>query len=382
MSAPRSSRASRRQPMSEVGRRPSTAANGVARYVYATPSTRMRRSPRAPDGIPGRDHAGRMPTRRTSWPRSASAAASARACASEPPTDERSFFAMTIRTRRSGYRGGLLTERELRLRGRADHGARVGGLDAIHHQVPIPLRQDLGLPALAHRAAERRILDEARDRVRDLDRPLRYEKTMVADHFAHRRDVAADDRLAVEPGLEVAEPERLVLRRHGEEVTGVERSALLLAARALDVDDPVVGVADEVVDERRVEARDADEDVARLGVLRPHQLRRIQELDVALVSLLASDIEDDRCVVRDAAPPPPRLPVAGADGVRSHAGRHDPCGLDPVADVPGSLPIGHRRDGGRLPVAPSVGRAVAAVELARVRERREDDGQIQLLRDV
>src|SRR5688572_10146098 len=245
MSAPRSSRASRRQLMSEVGRRPSTAANGVARYVYATPSTLLRRSPRGPEGIPGRDHVGRMPMRRTSWPRSARAAASARACASEPPTEERSFFAMTIRTRRSGYRGSFLTERELGLRGHADHGTRVRGLDAIHHQVPIPLREDLRLSTFAHGASERRILNEARDRVRHLDRPLRYEKTVVADHFAHRRDVATDDRLAVEPGLEVAEPERLVLRRHGEEVTGVERSALFLAARAFDVDDAIVGVADE-----------------------------------------------------------------------------------------------------------------------------------------
>src|SRR5207244_1746274 len=49
--------------------------------------------------MPGLRHAGRSPTSVTSWPRSRSARPSARAWASDPPTVERSFFAMTTRTR-------------------------------------------------------------------------------------------------------------------------------------------------------------------------------------------------------------------------------------------------------------------------------------------
>src|SRR5947209_3670336 len=47
---------------------------------------------------PGRDHAGRSPTSVTSCPSARNSRSSARANISDPPTVERSFFAMTTRT--------------------------------------------------------------------------------------------------------------------------------------------------------------------------------------------------------------------------------------------------------------------------------------------
>ena len=122
---------------------------------------------------------------------------------------------------------------------------------------------------------------------------------VVRDHLTQRRNVAADDRSLVEPCLEVADAECLVKRRHREDVARVQRGGFLGAGRALDVDDPLVGVSRELVEEARVKPGDTDEDEARIRVPPPHQLRRVQQVDIALVALLASDVQDERCVARD-----------------------------------------------------------------------------------
>ena len=186
----------------------------------------------------------------------------------------------------------------------------------------------------------------------------------------------------MEPGLEVAEAEGLVPRRHREERAGLERRILVGGRRAFEVDDPLVRVPAEVVEERRVEAGEADEHETRVRMRVPHRLGRVEQLDVALVPLLAADVEDDRRVRRDPVPGAEARGVAGERRVRSHPGRHDPRRLDRVRGVPVALPVGHRRDHVRAAVAREVGDGVTAVELPGVGERGEHDRNAELLGDV
>src|SRR2546427_10546050 len=95
-------------------------------------------------GIPGRRQAGRSPTRVPSWWRSCSALARARACASEPPTLESSFFAMTMRIASLGER---LVDVGMRVRERSC----VGVLNPCDHLVPVPALAELRPAGPAHR---------------------------------------------------------------------------------------------------------------------------------------------------------------------------------------------------------------------------------------
>src|SRR5256712_10949029 len=119
----------------------------------------------------GRRHAGRSPTSVTSCPRSWSAVASARACASEPPMLESSFFAMTMRTR------GALGQRLVRARLGAER-ERVGGLDAVHDAVPIPPFGELRGAGETHRGAQRGVVEQAEDRGGDVAPAPAHEETV------------------------------------------------------------------------------------------------------------------------------------------------------------------------------------------------------------
>src|SRR5207245_6230095 len=130
------------------------------------------------------------------------------------------------------------------------------------------------------------------------------------------------------------ESEWLVERRHREDVERVEGRGLFGAGRTLDVDDPLVRVARELVEEARVKPGDTNEDEARLGMPPPDELGRVEKMDVTLVPLLASDVEDERRVIGNAVGRAEREPVVRARRVRAHAGRHDPRRVDPVLGEP------------------------------------------------
>src|SRR6266480_6927229 len=141
--------------------------------------------------MPGRRHAGRRPTSVTSWWRFASARARARAWASEPPTVERSFFAMTTRMA-SRNLGERLADVSVGVSERS--GVRL--LDAVDHAVPIPLFPKLRRSRSSHRGANPRIVEEPLNRARHVVGTLPDAEAVdaVGDHLAKRRDVAADDR--------------------------------------------------------------------------------------------------------------------------------------------------------------------------------------------
>jgi len=96
------------------------------------------------------------------------------------------------------------------------------------------------------------------------------------------------------------------------------------------MDDAFVGIALEVVEEGRVEAGESDEHEPGVRMCVPDRLGRIEELDIALVALFPSDVEDDRRVSRDPVTPAESGGVPAERGVRSHARRHDAVGVDPV----------------------------------------------------
>ena len=129
----------------------------------------------------------------------------------------------------------------------------------------------------------------------------------------------------MQPCLEIANAEGLVHRGHREDVGCVERGGFLGPAGSLDVDDALVRVAGELVDEARVKTGDTDEHETGVGVPPPHQLRGIEEVDVSLVALLTSDVEDERSVRRNA--------VRGSEGetiMRTHRVGPHPCRDDPL----------------------------------------------------
>src|SRR5438093_640095 len=143
--------------------------------------------------------------------------------------------------------------------------------------------------------------------------------------------------------------------------------ARLGAARALDVDDALVGVARELVEEARVEAGDADEDEPRLGLRPPHDLGRVEKVDVALVPLLAADVEDERRVRGYPVCGAEGLAVGRAGGVRAHPRPDEARRIHAARREPGPLPVRHRGDDVRAAVAVEVARHVAAVELSPMR---------------
>src|ERR1700694_1285765 len=135
--------------------------------------------------MPGRRHAGRRPTRvRSGW-RFARARARARACASEPPTVERSFFAITTRMA-SRNLGERLADVSVGVSKRA--GVRL--LDAADDEVPVPLFPQLRGPRPPHRGAQLRVVEQTLDRARDVVGALADAEAVdpVRDHLAEGRD--------------------------------------------------------------------------------------------------------------------------------------------------------------------------------------------------
>src|SRR5437879_4715919 len=199
--------------------------------------------------MPGRRHAGRRPTSVTSWWRFASARARARAWASEPPTVDRSFFAITTRMA-SRNLGERLADVSVGVSERS--GVRL--LEAVDHALPIPLFPQLQGSRSPHRQPKPGIVEEPLDSVRHVAGTLADAETVdaVGDHLAERRDVTADDGTLVQPCLEVADAEGLVHRGHREDVGCVKRGGFLGPAGSLDVDDALVSVARELVDEAGV----------------------------------------------------------------------------------------------------------------------------------
>src|SRR5207245_8813085 len=111
--------------------------------------------------------------------------------------------------------------------------------------------------------------------------------------IAGRRARAYDYRSFMVQRLETSNPEGFMQRRHREDVARIERGGLLAPACALDVDDALVVVTRELVDDARIEPGDADEHEARLRMTPPDEFRGIEEVDVPLVALLATDIENE-----------------------------------------------------------------------------------------
>src|SRR5712692_9833934 len=204
----------------------------------------------------------------------------------------------------------------------------------------------------------------------------------MCDDLAQRWDVAADHRLLVKPRLEIADPERLVRGRHRVHVTRVERRRLLRGTGTSDLDDALVGVSRELVDHRSVEAGHSDEDEARLVVALPHELGGVEQMDVALVALATSHIEDHRRSGRNAMTRAKRGTIVRAHSVRAHARRDHAIRVDALLSEPRALPVGHRGDDRRALVAEEVRRRVTAVELPGMRERRQHDRQVELIRDA
>src|SRR5256886_7918213 len=161
--------------------------------------------------MPGRRHAGRRPTSVTSWWRFASARARARAWASEPPTVERSFFAMTTRMA-SRNLGERLADVSVGVSERS--GVRL--LDAVDHTLPIPLFPQLQGSRSSHRQAKPGIVEEPLDGARHVAGALADAEAVdpVGDDLAERRDVTADDGTLVQPCLEVAHARGLVHPGH------------------------------------------------------------------------------------------------------------------------------------------------------------------------
>src|SRR5947207_2947451 len=151
--------------------------------------------------MPGRRHAGRRPTSVTSWWRFASARAKARAWASEPPTVDRSFFAITTRMA-SRNLGECLADVSVGVSERS--GVRL--LDAVDHELPVPLSLELQRSGSSHRRAKPGIVEEALDRHCHIAGTLADAEAVdaVGDHLAQGRDVTADDGTLVQPSLEVA----------------------------------------------------------------------------------------------------------------------------------------------------------------------------------
>src|SRR6185503_307968 len=98
-------------------------------------------------------HAGLSPTRVTSWPSARSSRSRERASASDPPIVERSFFAMTTRTR--GRLGERLVCRQMRT-----DCAPMRVLDTIHDALPVPTLLQLDVAGAAHRTAKGGIIEE------------------------------------------------------------------------------------------------------------------------------------------------------------------------------------------------------------------------------
>src|SRR6266566_1320228 len=329
--------------------------------------------------MPGRRHAGRRPTSVTSWWRFASARARARAWASEPPTVERSFFAMTTRMA-SRNLGERLADVSVGVSERS--GVRF--LDAVDHTLPIPLFPQLQRSGLSHRRAKLGIVEEPLDGARHVAGTLADAEAVdaVGDHLAERRDVAADDGTLVQPCLEVADAEGLVQRGHREDIACVQRGGFLESACSLDVDDALVRVASELVDEARVKTGDTDEYETGVGVPPPDHLRGIEEVDVSLVPLLASDIEDERSARRNAVRGSEGETIVRTHRVRPHARRDDPLRVESLAREPAVFPVGHRGDRVGAAIAREVTRRVAAVELPPVRQWSQNDWSAKRLRDL
>ena len=82
-------------------------------------------------------------------------------------------------------------------------------LDAIDHEVPIPLLSQLGRSRTPHRRAKRGVVEQALDRARQFVSALTDAEAVdaVGDHLTERRDVTADDvaaaiqRLLDDPAL-------------------------------------------------------------------------------------------------------------------------------------------------------------------------------------
>src|SRR6185503_11655839 len=322
-------------------------------------------------------HAGLSPTRVTSWPSARSSRSRERASASDPPIVERSFFAMTTRTR--GRLGERLVCRQMRT-----DGAAMRVLDTVHDALPVPPLLQLGVAGAAHRTAKGGVIEETRHRARDIDDLLRDEQAIdsVRDHFAQRRDVAADHGLLVQPRFEITDAERFVHRWHRIEVARIECGRLLRRARAFDLDDAVVRVTRELVDHRTVEPRHADEDEPSFVVALPHELCGVEEVDVALVPFASSDVEDHRRVRWDAMARAESSAVVRTQRVRAHTRRDHAVLIDAQPAEPGALPVGHRRDDRCPPVTQEVRGGIATVELTRMRERSQNDRQVELVRDA
>src|SRR5437899_7211489 len=175
-------------------------------------------------------------------------------------------------------------------------------LEAVDHALPIPLFPQLQGSRSPHRQPKPGIVEEPLDSVRHVAGTLADAETVdaVGDHLAERRDVTADDGTLVQPCLEVADAEGLVHRGHREDVACVKGGGFLGPASSLDVDDALVSVARELVDEAGVKPGDTDEYETGVGVPPPDHLRGIEEVDVSLVPLLASDLDEEQCVRRNA----------------------------------------------------------------------------------
>src|SRR5438132_739635 len=219
-------------------------------------------------------------------------------------------------------------------------------LDAVDHALPVPLFSQLRGPGLPHRRAKRRIVQQPLDRAGHIVGALADAEAIhsMGDHLAERGDIAADDGTLVQPRLEITDAEGLVQRRHREDVARVEGRRLFGAARALNVDDALVGVAREFIKEARVKPGNPDEHEPRVRMAPPDEFGGVEHVDVTLVPLLAPDVEDERSVRWNPVRHAERESVPRAQRIRAHARRDDPGRVDALAREDPPIVEGLRAD--------------------------------------
>src|SRR2546423_2341465 len=74
-------------------------------------------------------------------------------------------------------------------------------LDAVDHQIPVPLLAELRRSGPAHAGSELRVVQQPLDGARNFVGALSNAQAVdpVGDHFAEWRNVTADDRALVQP---------------------------------------------------------------------------------------------------------------------------------------------------------------------------------------